>query len=141
MLTLTHLNSQKAVYAEGFGHGVLYSLNYDQDLDNSPGGWGFRVGISFIPIHNSDFISIPATLNYLIGQGPHFFDLGAGLSYYRGDASFIEDFGNSHLSFIANVGYRYQKPRGIFFKAGITPILSKEFFAPYFPGVAFGYSF
>jgi hypothetical protein len=134
--------AQSAFYLEGLGHGLLYSVNYDYGFDREPGGLGFKIGLSYIPIEDSDVLSIPVSLNYLKGAGPGFFELGVGVDFFKGKANFLGDydFGSSNFGFIASVGYRYQKPKGLLFRVGLTPILSNEIFVPYFAGISIGYS-
>lgn len=85
-------------------------------------------------------------LGYLPGNGKNHFEIAGGMLFGnkldRGEKYKI-------LDLIAFIGYRYQKPDGLFlFRAGITPFLSLDNDANYpdkgyFPsvGVSIGFRF
>ena len=76
---------------------------------------------------------------YLHGSGKSRFELGAGIS----TSPFLgEDYkpDDSPLSLHAVIGYRYQKKKGLLFRAGLTPFYRpRVWFLPLI-GVSFGYN-
>lgn len=78
-----------------------------------------------------------------------FFEAGAGITYYSGNIHLVDNVGDSvngentngifgNLTF----GYRKQPVDGGFsFRAGVSPIITKNSFKPYWPYVSFGYAF
>ncbi|RPI75166.1 MAG: hypothetical protein EHM47_03370 [Ignavibacteriales bacterium] len=137
-----------SIYFEALGNGGLYSVNYDRLFTESFGG---RIGFSYLSeislIFSSinDFLSVPITLNYFLGNGSHKFELGAGVvyaSFSGGDfLGFETNSGSSNVAGTATIGYRYQKADGGFlFRAGFTPLFNNEGFFP-FGGISFGFGF
>ncbi|HWI94149.1 MAG TPA: hypothetical protein VNT20_22905 [Flavisolibacter sp.] len=138
----TFSQSAKAAYFELGGPG-LASFNYDTRFSKKEDGIGGRIGFGGFSIGGAGAVFIPIGLNYLIGKdGRNYFEVGGGVTpvfafdnYDNGDA-FSTTFG--HLNF----GYRLQpKTGGFFFRAAINPVFGKDFFFPYYGGVAFGYKF
>lgn len=142
IIGINKVTGQQSIYLEGLGHGFVYSVNYDKRLNTASGKLGFKLGCSYTPISNSNFLAIPVGAYYLKGTEPHYLELGAGANFYRGEANFIGDydFGDANFAFNGTIAYRYQKPKGLIFRAGLTPILSSELFAVYFVGMSIGYS-
>ena len=100
----------------------------------------------------------------LIGKTKHYIEIGAGITYSLGGASFwaVPYNGQIHytagLFIVPRIGYRYQKDnKGFFFRAGFTPLIllndyshlevltrNSGFKTPFFNymgGLSFGYSF
>lgn len=112
----------KIVYLELLGNSDLYSINFEYVINQKQ---GIRLGASWVPgtwdvVINNDrhFFYLPLEYNYLIGH-KHMLDLSVGiqttLTYY------IQDLPN-HYRFRPQlgVGYRYQGPKGLFGRMGIT---------------------
>ncbi|HSY22854.1 MAG TPA: hypothetical protein VK841_12100 [Polyangiaceae bacterium] len=126
-----------AVYAEGLGPGLFYSVNYEHDFENV---FGLRVGLGYVPVSatngdgasvNVSIVAVPITFSYLgIGSLKHIFEVGAGgtILYVSGTASTVG--GSSSGSGVGGIGalilgYRYQPPHGGFmFRAGIAPLIT-----------------
>ncbi len=92
-------------------------------------------------------LTVPISLNYLLGEGKNFFEIGLGATYIGGSTSF-DLFGNELETERTVVGtmafmYRLQPINGGFsFRGGLTPIFSrKDGFVPYYAGISLGYSF
>ena len=137
----------KAIYFELGGPGVA-SFNYDMRFTKSEKGIGGRIGIGGFSIGSSGerttAIFIPIGINYIASKDErNYFEVGGGVTPViindntsGSSDNFRSTFG--HLS----IGYRLQ-PRegGFFFRAAITPVFGKNFFWPYYGGIAFGYKF
>lgn len=138
----------RAVYAEIFGNGIIYSFNYDQRFANRLDGLGFRAGISYIAIDGVSVSTIPLGLNYLLGKNGKYFELGAGATYGIGvDRSNTFASGSDETTgdgFIGTMtlGYRSEpKDGGFLFRAALTPVFGNGVFWPLFAGISFGYAF
>jgi hypothetical protein len=97
----------RSAYLELGGAGVIYSFNYDfrfnsQKMDS----WGMRVGVGGYSTSNDSFFSLPVVINKLYGRGPHFFEMGLGLTFLTFDEG---SFSNSNYcvsgSFDSNGNY------------------------------------
>lgn len=147
----------KSIYLEAFGPGSFYSLNFDTRFKKFQNGLGMRVGFGYIFVDNENAISVPFVLNYLFGKNKHFFELGAGATYYYNFnknysqyllyPNFPEQPSNGFSQYGSGVigtfttGYRYQPVKGGFtFRAGNSIIIKHEFL-PFWPYVSFGYAF
>ncbi|HMI05468.1 MAG TPA: hypothetical protein VK541_23470 [Pedobacter sp.] len=132
------------IFVELGGQGLTFTANYDSRFTNRKDGLGGRAGIGYFALDGDKITTIPLSLNYLLGKGNKFFELGLGATY-------ISTSGNSEVLFNENesnvIGtmsffYRVQPEDGGFsFRAGLSPVFSKDFFLPYYGGISFGYSF
>jgi hypothetical protein len=146
--------ANNALYVEGLGPGLFYSLNYERDFDNV---FGVRVGLDYVSITavgddgasaNATFLAIPITFSYLgLGSLKHIFEVGAGGTILYASASANTIGGSSGGSGVGGIGtlilgYRYQPPHGGFmFRAGIAPLItSYGDFLPW-PYVSLGAAF
>lgn len=129
-------------YAEAFGNGVFYSLNYDRVLRH----YNFiassiSTGVSVMP-KSDDFlmVALPVSFNGLFGGGSHFFEIGIVLTPYylrtpfdfitthidpvteeTSQTSNIQGTHNFYLSLTPKIGYRFQQPNGgLFAKVNLT---------------------
>lgn len=137
----------QSVYAEYGGASAIYSVNYDTRLSRSNNGWGLRAGIGFLPSQDVNNISVPVQVNYLLGKTRHFFEAGAGATYFHGDLSgswFSPPEEGSMVFGTLSAGYRYQPFwRGVTARAGGTVLVgsfnnSATVFLPY---ISVGYRF
>ena len=84
-------------------------------------------------------------MNYLLGKGRHFFEMGLGVTVLAtsgSDNSFLFDENNSNILGTMSFSYRLQPvDTGFSFRAGLTPLFNKNFFIPYYAGLSLGYSF
>ncbi|MDP9037607.1 MAG: hypothetical protein M3O50_22650 [Myxococcota bacterium] len=126
--------ANNAVYVEGLGPALLYSINYDRTFGVVSG----RVGFEYISIGSTSpngssasvtFLGIPITASYLgIGSLRHMFEVGGGASiyYFGGSVNTLSNrTSGSAVTAVGTVlaGYRYQPPGGGFFlRAGLSPI-------------------
>lgn len=142
------------VFAEAFGSGLLYSLNYERIIPS----WniGLRAGASYFTYAVSSYgasgnltlVSFPLLASYYFGWRNHHLQLGLGATIlYTGVSSdsvgtrFESDRSGLGLAASAVVGYRYM-PRdgGISFGVGFTPLLRTSRFLPW-GGANVGYAF
>jgi len=138
----------KAVYAEIFGNGGLYSFNYDQRFDQRLDGLGFRAGASFIALNGTGAATFPFGLNYLLGKNGKYFELGLGATYALGfDNTNTQARGSDEtigdgLFGTMTLGYRREpKEGGFLFRVGMTPLFGYGVFWPLYGGISFGYAF
>ncbi|WP_157687327.1 hypothetical protein [Pedobacter psychrophilus] len=132
------------VYAEILGQGLLFSVNYDTRFSNKRTGLGGRVGFGGIGGGGESFITVPVSLNYLLGDGKNLFEIGLGATYASlatNDDFLFGDGGSTVLGTMAFM-YRLQPIKsGFSFRGGITPFFSSEVFVPYYVGFSLGYTF
>ncbi len=162
----------QSVYVELGGAGLPYSFNYDFRFDKTKmDSWGMRVGAGGYSINDGDsFFSIPVMVNKLFGNGPHYFELGLGATfftysqqtynngncYYGQNGQYICDQApyESEYQFILpvdgspsimgtmNFGYRRIPVDGGFtWKVNLNPIFNNNGFWPLYAGIGFGYAF
>jgi hypothetical protein len=134
------------VFVEIGGQGLLFSANYDTRFGNRRDGLGGRVGVGYIAADGTSLATFPLSLNYLLGKGRNFFEIGLGatIASAKSDGFWFEDDEASGTGTIGTMsfGYRLQPvDSGFSFRGGITPIFTKDFFIPYFFGVSLGYTF
>lgn len=135
------------VYIEVLGQGLLFTANYDTRFGNKRNGLGGRIGVGGLSVDGITLTTIPASLNYLLGNGKSFFEIGLGATYIRAsakgnDSIFIEDGSESTVIGTMSFMYRLQPVNsGFSFRGGFTPFFSKDGFIPYYPGISLGYTF
>lgn len=141
---------ENSVQAELFGHGLLYSLNYERVILN---GQKFKttaqIGLDYYPPSSGNIgIWMPVVVNELFSFNKHHMELGAGYVFTDEAAREFNDRAINRLwsgFYVARLGYRYQKPDGrMIFRIGFTPFLeglSGNYFFHPSGGLAIGYSF
>ncbi|MFA6946694.1 MAG: hypothetical protein WC220_12420 [Pedobacter sp.] len=133
------------IFVELGGQGLLFTANYDTRFSNRRDGLGGRVGIGYVAINGDNATTVPLSLNYLLGKGKHFFEMGLGatlLATGGNDNSILFDENNSNIIGTMSFSYRLQPADGGFsLRAGLTPVFNKVFFIPYYAGISLGYSF
>jgi hypothetical protein len=130
------------VYVELGGQGIALSANYDTRFSNKRNGLGGRIGIGFIGGDGNNITTIPVGLNYLIGNGKSFFEVGLGATYFSAKFNnhFFDKYFNNFIG-TASFSYRFQPLKsGFSFRGGITPLFGSEFLLPYY-GISLGYTF
>jgi len=130
----------QTVYFELGGPGIA-SFNYDTRFKGQD-GLGARIGVGGISSNGDAIVYIPIGLNCLLGkEGPHYFELGGGITPIIGDVDGEGVFQSNifgHLVF----GYRLQPINGGFsFRAFVCPVFGNGNFVPYYAGLSFGYKF
>ncbi len=121
-----------AIYAELGGQGMELSLNYDTRLSRKKDGWGLRVGVGDNLSNSPGLITIPVGVNYLIGHGGNYFEMGAGETFAsigkvppNTEISIgNQEYHSSRKLLFENVvlGYRRQPTSGgLSFRTGLSP--------------------
>lgn len=94
----------QSVFLELGGAGLPYSFNYDFRFSKERmDSWGMRVGAGGYTTENDSFFSLPVMVNKLYGKGPHYFELGFGMTFFAYD--------ESNYTYCEN---GYYDPNGIF---------------------------
>ena len=138
---------------ELLGLGVTYSLNYDTRFTESDKGIGGRIGVSYFQGADVRVFALPLIVNYLAGKEGHYLELGAGgtlvSSSYQSDGCgcvtpeflILGRYGNQVMGNLS-IGYRRQPTGGgLSFRLGLSPVISKDRFVPWWPYVGLGYAF
>lgn len=140
-LSITTINAQhtKSIYLETLGSGLFYSINTDFRFTKTT-KFGSRLGVALYP---ENTVILPIQVNYLLGEGKHKLEIGAGITINFGDETEVAE----NLV----VMYRFQGGNGILFRAGWAPTfihtsesnayrdIRKIFWV--WPGMSIGYSF
>ncbi len=133
----------QTVYFGLGGSGLLFSGNYDRRFGKHLDGPGFTAGLGFFFGGGVSILTVPVSLNYLIGKQNHFFEIAAGGTFVTGSIDFGDLGSGNGSGFVwhINAGYRYQPAAGgFFFRAGFSPLFGGgESFMYYYlgGGVAF----
>jgi hypothetical protein len=159
-----------AIYFEGYGNSLYYSLNYDTRFQNTQKGLGGSIGFgafqnirnegtwidnstggSFVGRNvNSNFYSATLMANYLWGKGPHSLEIGAGAVFFTArnfGYGFVRGDEKQFRSIFGTMSmmYRLHLPKSIFLRAGWTPFFGPGndgfVFIPYQFGLGIGYAF
>lgn len=157
LLLTTHAQGNKSVFLEFGGNGLGFSANFDSRFKNSEKGFGYRVGIGFIPPTKSaadiiypstpSFLTIPVGVNHLAGKAPHYFESGLGVTYMYTSGTmtsefwgYEEDVSGSYFAFVPSIGYRHARTGKAFqYRILISPVISEG--AMFWAGLSVGYQF
>jgi hypothetical protein len=137
--------TNKILFGEVGGPGLAISLNYDARFGSERNGLGFRIGAGYYGNGGNTVFSVPFQINYLIGSGSNFIELGGGTTFINstGDnkgKTFIFDRVTGLIG-TATIGYRFQSDtRRINFRIGFVPILYDQGII-YAAGLSIGYTF
>ncbi|MBD3749037.1 MAG: hypothetical protein IE931_06035 [Sphingobacteriales bacterium] len=127
------------VYVELLGQGLLFTANYDTRFSKKRNGLGGRIGIGAIGSDGDNIVTIPISLNYLLGEGKNFFEIGLGATYAT--ASVLDTNGSTVFGTMSFM-YRLQPVKsGFNLRVGFTPIFNADAFIPYYAGISLGYTF
>ena len=146
--------ASNVIFAEAFGTGLLYSVNYERIIDE----WdvGLRAGVSYFTYAVSSYgksgnltlVSLPFVASYYVGGLKHKLQLGLGATVLYLSASsdsqgttFDSERSGLGLAATAVIGYRYlPRDSGFSFGIGFTPLLRASKFLPW-GGINLGYAF
>ncbi len=132
------------VFVEVGAQGLLFTANYDTRFTNSRKGLGGRVGIGALAIDGVSLVTVPVSLNYLLGEGKHFFEIGLGATYAKFSDDEEDTFFGSSDGIIGTMAFMYRlqpETSGFSFRGGFTPFFNKDGFIPYYGGISLGYTF
>lgn len=119
---------RNTIYAEAFGQGFCYSINYDR-LFNTEKRFknSFTAGFVYVPesmgFGDGMYCGIPISYNWLLGKKSHHLELGIGLTslVVNPNSNMVSDF---YTYLTPKIGYRYQRPNGgLFLKATASPMI------------------
>jgi hypothetical protein len=156
-------SAKNAIYAEGLGAGLYYSVNYERAF----GDFSARLGFGYVSVGvtetstsgtsggsgSASFLAVPITVSYLgIGSKTHMFELGAGATILSlgANASAFETNSSSSSSasstlVFGNVitAYRLQPADGGFFmRLGLNTVVGLPGFPVIpWPAIALGGTF
>lgn len=128
--------ASNAIFLEGFGSGLLYSVNYERLLGEH---FSVRAGFSYFTYAVSSYgksgnlslMTVPMLVSYYAGWENHKIQIGLGATViYMGaptdseGTAFGGDRAGAGIAASGVVGYRYLPARGGFtFGVGFTPLL------------------
>jgi hypothetical protein len=134
------------IYAEIFGNGVFYTINYDRIIHAEKAHvYSFRVGFGYNSLNHAIF-SVPVEFSsWWLISGNKYIETGIGPTLYN------EEGGQCLWLLFSRIGLRVQPwETGLFFRLGLTPYIplfpetelkdSRHFFRMY-GGISIGYSF
>src|SRR5690554_895046 len=142
----------KTVFVEIGGPGFI-SANYDFRFGETRNAWGMRAGLGYFAVDGESFFTVPVQVNYLLGRGGNYFEIGGGASilslgytdfYYDGWGGLMYEEKRNETQIMGSMtfGYRKQPIDGGFnFRAGLSFVFWKGNFIPYLGYLSFGYSF
>jgi hypothetical protein len=135
--------ANNALYAEGLGSALFYSINYDRTI----GDFAARIGFGYLSVSagatsadgtsgssaSASFLAVPITVSYLgigskknifeLGLGATIFHVGAGASAFNADSKESASAGTTFAFATGIVGYRFQPvDGGLIIRTGIAPI-------------------
>lgn len=131
------------VFVEIGAQGLLFTANYDTRFGKSRKGLGGRIGIGALSADGSTLVTVPVSLNYLLGDGKNFFEIGLGATYGKLSSDQDSFFGSGD-QVIGTMAFMYRlqpETSGFSFRGGFTPVFSSEVFLPYYAGLSLGYTF
>lgn len=142
------------IFAEAFGSGLLYSVNYERLFDELH--IGVRGGASYFTYAVSSYgrsgnlvlVSFPVVASYYVDWRNHNLQLGLGATVlYTGVAtdsqgtSFESERSGLGLAASGVIGYRYiPRDGGVTFGVAFTPLVRASSFLPW-GGANVGYAF
>lgn len=143
---------RNAIYVEGLGQGLLYSVNYDHLFTRH---WDFRVGFAswaitpffFFSSGKTKFTGVPLLVNYIVGGSVNHLELGigavVGFTSTRGRLWWGSDYSSSGSAFLgtATIAYRGETPGGgPMVRLAFTPFFTFKRIEPY-GGISLGFCF
>ncbi|MCB9613147.1 MAG: hypothetical protein H6722_11895 [Sandaracinus sp.] len=130
--------ARNTVFGEGFGAGILYSLNYERLVHEDV---ALRVGFGFVGFDAYDpdggsarasLTLVPLSVSYLgIGSTNHIFEIGGGATLAIAAARIDDGIVSRSSGFgafgTAFAGYRYHpsEPAGFHFRAGLMALIAR----------------
>jgi hypothetical protein len=114
----------QAVYLQFGGSGPVWSVQYDRRFGRKRNGAGFATGVGYWNSQGVNTVSIPVSVNYLIGKQKHFLELAGGTTFLTGTVEFYgEEAEGSGFVHHLSAGYRLQPlNKGFFLRAGLSPL-------------------
>jgi hypothetical protein len=124
------------VYGEAGGNAYVYSVNYALALPMEEGIPCLRVGVGYNPGYDKAVL-VPVELTVLAGRSRHYFEMGAGVTYFSrlvtphispgGSHSGVEEtkIRSTGVIVAGRIGYCFLpvRAKGVMLRAGYTPLL------------------
>jgi len=145
--------SRNAIYVEGLGQGVMWSINYEyRTIREVSLRAGFTLESVPPPIRsfsdNSTFTGFPLLVNFIVGGKVHHLEAGIGAVVGINSTHWRSDLGSEYYSshervFVgtATLAYRVQSDKGgLLMRMAFTPFFTFKEFVP-FVGISLGYAF
>jgi hypothetical protein len=154
-LTILSLNAlaqdsskKNEIFLELGGNGLVGSVNYARQLTKKP-GLELRAGLGAYGA--KPYLTIPVSLNYLIGLGGQhsFLNVGIGATYTKADVTYGLRYElaegaiyrkSEAVSFVPSFGYRYYTTKDFSWRINFTPVINRHAFFPIF-GIGAGKRF
>lgn len=119
---------RNTIYAEAFGQGFCYSINYDRLIETEKRFMhSATVGVVFVPqsmqFGDGTYVGMPFSYNWLLGKKSHHVEFGIGLTalFVNPNSHTVSDF---YTYLTPKLGYRFQRPNGgVFFRVTATPMI------------------
>lgn len=125
----TEVIKRNSVYAEAFGQGFCWSLNYDR-LFNTEKTFAnsFTTGVVYVPksleFGDGTYFGVPISYNWLLGKKSHHLEMGVGLTALIVKPYYSSNSLDSYLYASPKIAYRFQRPQGgMFFRASMTAMV------------------
>lgn len=122
---------RNTLYAEAFGQGFCWSLNYDRLMNtNKRLKNSFSAGLVVVPhsmgFGNGAYYGAPVSYNWLLGKKNHHLEFGLGLTFLVEHPSYgFSDMTKNYTYLTPKLGYRFQRPQGeLFLRATATPMVA-----------------
>lgn len=144
--------TKNAIYVEGLGPGLLYSVNYDRritpNISVRLGFTSWSLELPFIlTVERISLTAFPLMVNFLTGEGESHLELGIGPMPSFASSHGEDIFGSTSQSSgksvvgIGTLGYRFQPTKaGLFFRISFTPLFTFKKFVPW-GGISVGGTF
>jgi hypothetical protein len=153
-------SGKSSFIAEAGGPGIAFSANYDFRFKETRLGLGARVGLGFVsaydyyydPVTGTSYdngdrsaLTFPVQLNYIFGKdnSPHTFEVGGGVTYVSKKLEILNFYDDKRTKVFGTFAFMYRRQPlngGFSWRAGFTPIFSKNYIQP-FGAVSVGYNF
>ena len=131
--------TSRSIYVELLGSGLAFSANYDSRFSGSK-GFGYRVGIGFIPLKGSTPLTFPLGVNAILGNGPSYLEVEATATILTSTKANFNGKKASGIFFYPHIGYRYTKPTKSFIGRIVAgPMFFGSKVIPY-AGLSLGYT-
>lgn len=131
---------KNAMFIELGGNGLFTSINFDHQFSKKL-GWGMRAGIGFYSLNPFE-LTIPVGINYLfeIKENVSFMEIGVGITYTKADVELYvlvenkdPNYKNTKFfNYIPSISYRRHVKNSFLWKLGLTPVINKNGFIPFF---------
>jgi hypothetical protein len=136
--------TNKTVYGEIGGPGILFSANFDTRFTRKPTGLGLRIGLGYAPAWSSSAVTVPMGINFLAGKNKHYFEAEGGASFIhmfenQKDDLYSTDPQSEWIKYIY-VGYRYKSHDGFTARIGFCPLFGEGEVQPWM-SISVGCSF